>query len=314
MATHSSLSSSSSLGHPSTHLWEDEEGVVQMIRQGEGGEQGDPLMPALFAWGQHQALEIIQDSIRDSDGFSRRRARHDASRPSGDGGTVGDIQLWDIARIQVNQGKTQVWNRCGERLLDCEHLFRKADGTPNDVWRGDPGLPSHKQGVRILGTPLGRAEFVEGHREKHGILLDRITKVIDLQSAWLLLLFCAASRANYVLRVVHPENSFQFATHHDAGIRQCFENPVAHSRHCCCVGDGQFAVWIRRTEFEECRTPPDHRLLVKWADTLPMIQERHPVWQTTFWSHCPKAAAGSTWKQHTRAGTVFLCSGCPRIG
>ena len=64
--------------------------------------------------------------------------------------------------VQVNQGKSQVWNRCGERPLNCEHLFRKADGTPNDVWRGDPGLPSHKQGVTILGTPLGRAEFVEG--------------------------------------------------------------------------------------------------------------------------------------------------------
>ena len=36
-------------GHHSTHLWEDEEGVVREIPQGEGGEQGDPLMPALFA-------------------------------------------------------------------------------------------------------------------------------------------------------------------------------------------------------------------------------------------------------------------------
>ena len=38
---------------------------------------------------------------------------------------------------------------------------------------------------------------------------------------------------------------------------------VAHSRQRCCVGDGQLAVWIRRTEFEECRTPLDHSLLVK---------------------------------------------------
>ena len=106
---------------------------------------------------------------------------------------------------------------------------------------------SHKQGVTILGTPLGRAEFVEGQLaekiEEHGILLDRITKVTDLQSAWILLLFCAASRANYVLRVVHPENSFQFAIHHDAGIRQCLEN-LLHIP----------VVWIWRTEFEECCT------------------------------------------------------------
>ena len=40
-------------GRLSTHLWEDEEGVVREIQQGEGGEQGDPLMPPLFALGQH---------------------------------------------------------------------------------------------------------------------------------------------------------------------------------------------------------------------------------------------------------------------
>ena len=32
-------------GRPSTYLWEDEDGDTQEIPQGEGGEQGDPLMP-----------------------------------------------------------------------------------------------------------------------------------------------------------------------------------------------------------------------------------------------------------------------------
>ena len=40
------------------HL-EDEMGEVHDILQGEGGEQGDPLMPALFALGQQEALEAI---------------------------------------------------------------------------------------------------------------------------------------------------------------------------------------------------------------------------------------------------------------
>ena len=43
-------------GTPSTYLWEDSEGVVHEILQGEGGEQGDALMPALFALGQNDAL------------------------------------------------------------------------------------------------------------------------------------------------------------------------------------------------------------------------------------------------------------------
>ena len=55
----------------------------------------------------------------------------------------------------------------------------------------------------------------------------------DLQCAWPLLLFCAASISSYILRVVHPEHSFQFALRHDAGIRQCREHllhiPITHT-------------------------------------------------------------------------------------
>ena len=32
-------------GNPSSYLWEDDEGTIHEIRQGEGREQGDPLMP-----------------------------------------------------------------------------------------------------------------------------------------------------------------------------------------------------------------------------------------------------------------------------
>ena len=42
-------------GSPSTYRWDDEEGVTHEICQGEGGEQGDALMPALFSLGLHGA-------------------------------------------------------------------------------------------------------------------------------------------------------------------------------------------------------------------------------------------------------------------
>ena len=42
--------------HP-TYLWEDEAGVVHTVEQGEGGEQGDVLMPLLYSLGQHAALK-----------------------------------------------------------------------------------------------------------------------------------------------------------------------------------------------------------------------------------------------------------------
>ena len=51
-------------GSPSTYLSEDEMGITQNISQGEGGEQGDPLMPMLFALGQHRALEATHERMR----------------------------------------------------------------------------------------------------------------------------------------------------------------------------------------------------------------------------------------------------------
>ena len=38
---------------PSAYLWEDASGTVHTVHQGEGGEQGDPLMPLLFFVRQH---------------------------------------------------------------------------------------------------------------------------------------------------------------------------------------------------------------------------------------------------------------------
>ena len=42
-------------------------GNTQEIPQGEGGEQGDPLMPMLFSLGEHTALEAIQWRLADGE-------------------------------------------------------------------------------------------------------------------------------------------------------------------------------------------------------------------------------------------------------
>ena len=52
-------------------------------------------------------------------------------------------------------------------------------------------------------------------------LVYKIPHVSDLQSAWLLLLLCAASRPNYILRVVHPEATREFATLHGTSMLRC---------------------------------------------------------------------------------------------
>ena len=45
------------------YLWEDNEGIVHDIHQGEGGEQGDASMPLLFSLEQHPALQAVQAQL-----------------------------------------------------------------------------------------------------------------------------------------------------------------------------------------------------------------------------------------------------------
>ena len=67
-------------GASSIYLWEDEMGTIHEIRQGEGGEQGDPLLPLLFSLGQHRALVAGQARLRKVR-ILGRRVHHLCARP-----------------------------------------------------------------------------------------------------------------------------------------------------------------------------------------------------------------------------------------
>ena len=176
-------------GQRSIFLWEDEVGDVHDIPQGEGGEQGDPLMPLLFSLAQHAALVATQEQLRPGEFlFAFLDDIYIVCLPD----RVGDIhavlqeELYRHARISIHLGKTKVWNSGGEEPEACA------------VWRGDPTLPVALQGVKILGTPVGHEAFIlHNLAEKtaaHSVLLDRIPAIENVQAAWLLLLFCAAAK------------------------------------------------------------------------------------------------------------------------
>ncbi len=54
-------------GQPSAYLWQDDFGEAHTINQGEGGEQGDPLMLLLFSLGQHSVLEAVSNRLQADD-------------------------------------------------------------------------------------------------------------------------------------------------------------------------------------------------------------------------------------------------------
>ena len=135
---------------------------------------------------------------------------------------------WCHARIQIHQGKTKIfWNKGGFAPAGWEDLeagARMMD--PNAiVWGGNGDIPTTKQGLNILGCPVGHPDFVQDQlsqlSDRHDVLLRRIAMVEDLQSAWLLLVCCAAARANFFLRSVSPGQISTFASHHDDQIWAC---------------------------------------------------------------------------------------------
>ena len=94
------------------------------------------------------------------------------------------------------------------------------------VWRGGIHSVPEESGILIPGTPVGTPEFVlrqlEVKAAEHQVLLQRIPDFQDLQCGWLVLLFCAAARANFCIRTVSPTLSQACAAQHDAQIWSCF--------------------------------------------------------------------------------------------
>ena len=205
----------------SSFYWTDDEGRVHTIQQGEGGEQGDPLMPALFALAQHEALVAARRLLHEDDFLlaflddlyivtvpERARAAFDTVTHEVEAG----------AGVRTHVGKLRMWSRAGGTAPPG---FEEYDA---EVWTGN-AAPA-KRGIKVLGTPLGDPAFVEAHaRERLGKetkFLEKVAKVPDLQCAWLLLTFCGVPRANHLLRVLPPSISAPYAKGHDDAIWQCF--------------------------------------------------------------------------------------------
>ena len=115
------------------------------------------------------------------------------------------------AGVAANLGKTRVYHaRGGPPPPGIRELGE-------EVWRGDK--PPAERGFAGLGVPIGHQEFIRScasnRLEEERRLLAQLPQLPDLQCAWLLLLFCAAPRAQHLLRTVPPAAIAEYARAHD---------------------------------------------------------------------------------------------------
>ena len=185
-----------------------------------------------------------------------------------------------VARIELNSRKTRVWNAAGEEPPGIAALQGEAHTA---VWVGDWTLPPTQQGLTVLGTPVGSDAYVQHRlalkRDEHDRLLQRIPAVQDLQAAWLLLHYCAAPRANYLLRSLPPATTAAYASSHDAAVGCCLSALLGLADAPLPPQPARAARLALRFGGLGLRAADTDRHAAYWAswmDTLPVIQARVP--------------------------------------
>ena len=196
-------------------------GTVHTINPGEGGGQGDALMPLLYSLGQHGALhKLHSEELREEETLLAFLDDTHVVIPCPDKTKTVYAALqeamFSTTNIRINPEKSKIWNAAGVKPSGCgvlQCIAETYDPTAV-VWRGCE-LPTHQQGLNVLGTLLGHPDFVRTCLEMknivHQCFLDRIPLLEDVQAFWLLLVHCAAARASYMMRVVEPGATRDFS-------------------------------------------------------------------------------------------------------
>ena len=274
-------------GSESSYVWTDDAGAEHEVLQAEGGEQGDPLMPALYAVAQHPALEAVAAALQPGEGvFAFLDDIYIVCSPERVATLYGVLAaaLWDHARVQLNQGKTRVWNAAGEEPPNLAAL-QPDPSSATGVWVGAWTLPPEQQGLVVLGAPLGTEAFVQRHlrdrRRNQDALLERIPTLGDLQSAWLLLLFCASTRANYLLRMLPPHCTADYSREHDRAIASCLRTLLygeeAPELPAAALATARLPLGLGGLGLRSATSGAPAAYWASWQDVFPALLQRFPA-------------------------------------
>ena len=186
----------------------------------------------------------------------------------------------------------------GRRLVICwrgSHRKIACGAGPNFLCRRD------------LGESVGRPEYVDAQlrvtTEKHQTLLQRIPAVPDVQSAWSLLLQCASSRANYLMRVVRPELAKSFAKRHNVGLWKCLADilHLSGNRDVTTKEVASMPLAMGGLGLRDGARISPAAFWASWADSLGMIKARHPQVANTITQGLNGEAAAPTLRAAARA-------------
>ena len=261
------------------------------ILQAEGCHQGDPLAPALYSLAQHQALENASRQLAPGEYLAAYLddiyivVPPHRARPAYN---VVAHELNTHAGVAPNPSKTRVYN--GQGGVAPEGIQELGP----DVWRGN--RPLHEQGILTLGTPIGTPAFVssataERLRDEE-TLLDQLHRLPDLQSAWLLLLYCCAPRAQHILRTVPPDQSAEYAAQHDDAVWDTLRAllgeaagplPAAADHIALARSIGQLPGTMGGIGLTSAARIAPAAYWAAWADALPVMTARRPDAAAAAW-------------------------------
>ena len=118
------------------------------------------------------------------------------------------------------------WPTSIKRTATCASTRGRRECGTLSCWVGAGALPDAEQGLTVLGVPFGAATFVRTQlrvsRAGHDQLLQRLPELDDLQASWLLLLFCCSPRCDYLLRMLPPSVTAEYAGTHDSAVLSTF--------------------------------------------------------------------------------------------
>ena len=164
------------------------------------------------------------------------------------------------------------------------------------MWVEARELPPEQQGITLLGTPLGTPEFQATHlqatADQHSTLLQRIPAIQDLQAEWLLLLYCASPRCNYLLRMLRPEITQPFAQAHDTAITLALAQLLdMRDPAPTALGIAHLPLHLGGPGLTSASLLSHSAYWASWADTLPILHRQDPTNTATIHEHLHRRTA-----------------------